>query len=206
MDASRRYADAIGRFDAANAEDPNRGVVDGGERPRALLYAERLSAMLARFAPDASEALRLAARCQHLQRWKIPRADYPMTRTGYHQWRNRLRDFHAELAGTILAEVGYDDATIARVASLVRKEGLKTDDEAQTLEDVVALVFLESYLAEFVAEHGDYEAAKLADIVTKTARKMSPNGRAAALSQIKLPRELAALVRNAIGGVSPGSR
>ena len=129
-----------------------------------------------------------------------------MTRAGYHPWRNRLRDFHAELARAILTDAGYDDAMIARVASLIRKEALKSDSEAQALEDVVALVFLESYLAEFVAAHGDYEASRLADIVTKTARKMSQRGREAALSEIQLPREVAELVRNAIGGVPPGSR
>jgi uncharacterized protein DUF4202 len=205
VNANQRYDDAIGRFDAANAEDPNREIVDGRERPKALLYAERLTAMLSRVVPDASEALRLAARCQHLQRWKIARADYPTTRAGYHRWRNRLRDFHAERAGAILAEVGYDSATIARVASLIRKEALKTDSEAQALEDVVALVFLESYLADFVAEHGDYGNAKLADILTKTARKMSAHGREAALTRIGLPVGLADVVCEAIKSVRPGA-
>jgi hypothetical protein len=206
MNATDRYAAAIRRFDAANAEDPNRERVDGLERPRALVYAERLTAMLARFAPDASEALRLAARCQHLQRWKIPRSDYPMTRAGYHQWRNRLRDFHAELARAILVDAGYVDATIARVASLIRKEALKSDGDAQALEDIVALVFFESYLAGFVAEHGDYEPSKLADILTKTARKMSPRGREAALEQIDLPKALTGVVRASIESVPPGAR
>ena len=206
MSTSERYAAAIARFDAANAEDPNREAIDGRERPKALVYAERLTAMLARLVPDASETLRLAARCQHLQRWKIPRADYPMTRAGYHQWRNRLRDFHAELAGAILADAGYDGATIARVASLIRKEALKTDDEAQALEDVVALVFLESYLGEFAAGHRDYDEAKLAGILTKTATKMSARGREAALARIHLPSGLASVVRKAIEGVPPGAR
>src|SRR5215470_16063993 len=173
LTVAERFDRAIARFDAANAEDPNHELFGGREHPKALVYAERVTAMLARFAPDASEALRLAARCQHLQRWKIPRGEYPMTRAGYHQWRNRLRDFHADLAGAILADSGYDDATIARVASLIRKEALKTDGEAQALEDVVALVFLESYLAEFVVEHDEYDESKLIDILTKTARKMS---------------------------------
>ena len=206
MNTSERFAAAIGRFDAANAEDPNREVDGGHERPKALVYAERLTAMLARFAPDASEALRLAARCQHLQRWKIPRGEYPMTRAGYHQWRNRLRDFHAELAARILAETGYDAATIARVASLIRKEALKIDSEAQALEDVVALVFLESYLAEFVVEHDGYDESKLIDILTKTARKMSPRGREVALARIHLPGEFVNVVRKAIAGVPPGAR
>lgn len=201
MTPSARFDRAIARFDAANAEDPNRELVGGRERPKELLYAERLTAMLARFAPDASEALRLAARCQHVQRWKIPRAEYPLTRAGYHQWRNRLRDFHAELAGAILADVGYDDATIGRVRSLIGKEALKTDAESQALEDVVALVFLESYLANFVTAHGDYDEAKLVDILTRTAKKMSPRGRTAALDQLELPKAIASLARSAIEAI-----
>src|SRR5262249_50206672 len=152
---NERLMSAIARIDAANAEDPNRERTGGGERPKELVYSERMTAMLARFAPDASAAHRLAARCQHIQRWKIPRADYPMTRAGYHQWRARLRDFHADAVAPLLRESGYDDPMIARVRSLVRKEGLKRDPEAQALEDVVGLVFLESYLADFVAAHPD---------------------------------------------------
>lgn len=196
---TERFDHALARFDAANAEDPNREIAGDCERPKELLYAERLTAMLARYVPDASEPLRLAARCQHIQRWKIPRADYPMTRVGYHQWRNRLRDFHAELAATILREAGYDDTTIAHVRALIRKEALKTDPDAQALEDVVDLVFLESYLAAFVAAHSDYDEAKFVDILAKTAKKMSARGREAALTLIDLPPTLAPVVRKAMG-------
>ena len=195
---NERFMLANARFDAANAEDPNRESVGGGERPKELLYAERLTAMLARFAPDASEALRLAARCQHIQRWKIPRADYPMTRPGYHQWRTRLRDFHADLAATILREAGYDETIVARVRSLIRKEALKTDPEVQALEDIVDLVFLESYLGDFVAKHPDYDEAKFVDILKKTARKMSARGRESALTLIAPPPDLAPVIRKAI--------
>lgn len=195
---SARFARAIACFDAANGEDPNRESDGGGVRPKELLYAERMTAMLARFAPQASEPLRLAARCQHIRRWKIPRADYPMTRAGYQQWRVRLRDFHAGLAGGILREAGYDDATIARVGSLIRKEALKTDAEAQALEDVVDLVFLESYLADFVTEHPGYDEAKFVDILKKTGRKMSARGREAALTLISPPPALLPVIRKAM--------
>jgi len=196
--SDERYARAIARFDAANAEDPRRDVDNGRESPKELLYAERLTSMLVRFAPEASEELRLAARCQHIQRWKIPRADYPMTRPGYQHWRTRLRDFHADLADTILRDVGYGDATIARVQSLIRKEELKTDAEAQTLEDVVNLVFLESYLQEFVDTHAGYDTAKFADILKKTAKKMSARGREVALTGIAPPPALLPLIRTAM--------
>src|SRR5262249_5672493 len=62
MTADERYRRAVAAFDEANAGDPNRESIAGEPRPRELVYAERLTAMLARFAPDASEPLRLAAR------------------------------------------------------------------------------------------------------------------------------------------------
>ena len=198
IDAKDRFDDAIARFDAANSEDPNEEIVDGRAYPKELVYAERMTAMLARFAPDASEVLRLAARCQHIQRWKIPRGDYAMDRIGYLQWRKRLNKFHAQVAGAILSDAGYGEATIARVDALLKKEALKSDPDAQALEDVVALVFLESYLAGFVAAHAQYDPDKFADILVKTAKKMSPRGRAAAISLIGLPRDLAPAVRAAI--------
>ena len=194
-----RFEQAIARFDASHAEDPNKERVDGEEFPKELLYAQRMSAMLERFAPDASETLQLAVRCQHICRWKIPRAEYPMTPHGYKQWRTRLMRYHAELAGEILRAVGYDDAMIGRVQSLVRKEGLKVNPEAQTLEDVIALVFLEIYLADFVRSHSQYDEGKLIDILRRIGRKMSRRGREAALNLITLPQELLPLICNAIG-------
>ena len=194
-----RFTAAIAQFDAANAQDPNHETVDGVPRPKELVYAERMRSMLARFVPDAPEALELAARCQHIERWKIPRSEYPMTRAGYQQWRGRLRDFHASRAGGILRDVGYDEPTISRVRALIRKERLKSDPDVQALEDVVALVFLESYLEDFVATHADYDEAKLVDILQKTARKMSARGRAAALSDIAPPAAVQPVIRKALG-------
>ena len=194
-----RFARAAAAFDAANREDPNSETVDGHARPKELVYAERLTAMLMRFAPEASEALRLAARCQHVERWKIPRADYAMTRAGYERWRSRLRDYHAERAGAILRDAGYDAVSIARVASLICKEALKTDADAQALEDVVALVFMESYLDDFVEKHAGYGKAKFVDILQKTARKMSARGRASALTLISPPAALLPVIRKALG-------
>jgi Domain of unknown function (DUF4202) len=199
-----RFNRAIAGFDAANSEDPNSAMVDGKKRPKELVYAERLTAMLDRYAPASSEAVRLAVRCQHIQRWKIPRADYPKTSQGYKQWRTRLMEFHAEIAGAILRESGYDDEMTRRVQALLRKKGLKINPETQTLEDVIDLVFLENYLAEFVAGHGEYDEAKWIDILRKTSEKMSASGRAAALTLITLPQHLAPLVHKALGALKPG--
>jgi hypothetical protein len=199
-----RFDLAMARFDAANGEDPHHETVDGRQRPKELVYAERMSAMLARYAPEASETLRLAARCQHIQRWKMPRTDYPMDRIGYLQWRKKANQFHARIAGDILRETGYDEASVARVGALLKKESLKSDAEAQTLEDVVDLVFLESYLAGFVAAHGEYASDKFLDILRKTAKKMSARGRAAAISMIAVPPALAPLVASVMAPDAPG--
>ncbi|MYI75052.1 MAG: DUF4202 domain-containing protein, partial [Acidobacteria bacterium] len=168
-----RLRAAFARFDAANAEDPNREEVAGAQQPRELVYAQRMTETLARFAPDASEAVRLAARCQHIRRWTAPRDTYPDGRDGYRRWRTDLARFHAVTAGAILREVGYGDDTVARVGALLRKERLKADPEVQLLEDVACLVFMEHYLPAFARQH---DAEKLAGILRKTWRKMSPRG------------------------------
>ena len=192
---------AFDRFDAENARDPHLEPFEGANAAREWVYAQRMSAWLDRFAPGASEPLRLAARCQHIRRWEIPRDTYPMTRAGYHQWRNRLAQFHADLAAGILREVGYDEPTIARVRSLLRKERLKQDPEAQTLEDVICLVFLESYFADFARQH---EEEKVLGILRKTWRKMSPRGQQFAMS-LTLSPEARLLVERALSGPSQDS-
>lgn len=171
-DVSEKFQKAIAAFDAANAKDP-----DGEE----LVYSQRMSEWLERFASDASEAVRLAARSQHIRRWEIPRNRYPMDRAGYYRWRNELAAFHAKTAGEILREVGYDQATVGRVQSLLKKERLKEDAEAQLLEDVICLVFLEHYFPQFAAKH---EEEKVIGILRKTWRKMSDRGHESAF---KLP-------------------
>lgn len=191
---SYRFAAAIAVIDAANAEDPNTTAVNGMQRPAEMVYAERMSAVLDRLYPGAGEALRLAVRAQHIRRWTVPRASYPMDRTGYLRWRTDLKRQHAELAGEIMRANGYAAADIARVGSLIRKERLKQDADAQALEDVACIVFLQHYVDEFAAKHAD---AKLIAILRKTWAKMSPHGQQAALALTLSPR-VAGLVGRAL--------
>ena len=79
----QKFADALRRFDDANSRDPNVENVGGIIHPREQLYAQRLTNWVLRLAPEASEALRLAARCQHICRWESPRDSYPQDRAGY---------------------------------------------------------------------------------------------------------------------------
>ena len=171
---------ALQAFDTANQADPRRDIDEHGDaHPQEWLYGRRMSEMLARFCPEASLALQLAARAQHLERWVIPRDHYPRDRAGYLLWRNELKQYHARRAAELMTELGYDVTLIERVGSLLQKEQLKRDPECQTLEDVICLVFLQYYFTAFAAAH---EEEKILDIVRKTWRKMSPAGQQAALT------------------------
>ncbi len=169
---------ALLAFDLANSKDPNIEIVDGKETPKELIYGQRMTKVLTNFEPNASTALQLAARCQHICRWESPRSDYEMNRVGYLKWRADLKKFHAKKASDILSELGFDAKIIERVAFLLQKKQLKRDDETQILEDVICLVFLEYYYEAFSAKHTD---EKVIDIIQKTWKKMSESGHAAAL-------------------------
>lgn len=199
--SQQTFEKAIALIDAANGEDPNRVTVDGKEWPKELLYSHRMSDMLQRFAPDADDAVKLAMRAQHIQRWKSPRSDYPMDRIGYLKWRTDLYKFHAETAGKLLAEAGYDEETIERVKQMVGKRGLKVNPDTQMLEDVTDLVFIEHYMLEFAGKHPEYDEEKWLEIVRKTWKKMSEQGQQFALSgNIKLPEPLLPLIQKAVAG------
>jgi len=186
---------AMALFDAANAQDPNQ---DEGQ-PKELLYARRMSEMISRFAPEASEAAQLAVRAQHIKRWTVPRNTYPMTREGYHAWRTGLYTFHADTAGELMRQAGYDEAMIERVKKAVGKRGIKSNPETQLLEDVANLVFIEHYMLGFAGSKPDYDEAKWLEIIRKTWKKMSKNAHAFVLSgTIKLPEALAPLITKAI--------
>ncbi|MEO2054480.1 MAG: DUF4202 domain-containing protein [Nitrospira sp.] len=189
-----RFRKAVAQFDAVNCEDPNQESYQGKTFPKELLYAQRMTACLAQLAPDASEALRLAARSQHIARWEIPRSNYPLDRLGYQKWRTTLNRFHAEKAGEILSILEYNDETISRVQGFLLKKHLKSDPEMQLLEDVICLVFLESYFSDFSKKH---EENKMIEIVQKTWKKMSARGHEAAL-QLDLRPEDLALIRKAL--------
>lgn len=186
---------AFAAFDAANAADPRHvSTADSAEVPYELLYARRMTDELSRFDPDASIPLRLAARAQHLERWKSPREDYPMDREGYLRWRADLKKYHAARAGELMSKAGYGSDTIDRVAFLLQKKRLKRDPDTQTLEDVICIVFLKYYAAEFVTDH---PVEKVVDILRKTLGKMSPEGHAAALAA-DLPESVRRLLEKAL--------
>lgn len=196
MGVSNKLTEAFRLFDKANSADPNTEMVNGESYPKEVLYAGRMSETLDSFAPNASEALQLTARCQHICRWEIPREDYEMNRAGYLKWRQELKKFHAQKASEILGKVGYDQNMIDRVEFLLLKKQLKKSEETQTLEDVICLVFLKYYFEPFAQKHAE---DKLLDILQKTWRKMSSRGQEAAL-QLPLSKASVELVKKAISG------
>ena len=185
-----RFEAALRRFDDENARDPNVETDGGLSQPRELLYARRLSDWVLRLCPDASGELRLAARCQHLCRWEIPRNSHPMTRAGYLQWRATLKKFHAQKAGEILRELGHDEDVIRRVQDLNLKKNFPDDPESRVLEDALCLVFLQFQLADLAAKT---DVAKTINALRKSWQKMTGAARAEALKLNHGPREKALL-------------
>ena len=187
------YAIARQLIDTAHSADPKQ--VDG--RPAELVYADRMEAWLLQLAPASSELLRLAARCQHLERWTVPRNSYPEGRAGYLTWRRLLYGKQAERTRDLLVQAGVSSQEAEDAATWVSKTGLQTNPNTQLLEDAACLVFLENEISTFAAEHAHYPREKFIAIVAKTWRKMSPTARDAAAS-IDLPPAIAEIVREAV--------
>jgi len=189
---ANKFEAALRRFDEENARDPNQEMAGGISHPRELLYAQRLTDWVLRLCPHASEELRLAARCQHICRWEIPRGSYPMTRAGYLKWRADLKKFHAQNAGKILREAGYDEIAIRRVQDLNLKKNFPDDPETRVLEDALCLVFLQFQFADLAAKTAE---DKTINALQKSWQKMSDAARAEALKLEFGSREKALLQR-----------
>jgi hypothetical protein len=188
---SSRFHDALRRFDAENARDPNCEWVEGVPEPRELAYSRWLFNWVRKLDPAASEELLLAARSQHLCRWLIPRGSYPMTRPGYLRWREDLKKLHARKAAEILREVGYPEDTILRVQELNLKRNFPSDPVSRVLEDALCLLFLERQFGELAKKTSE---EKLINALQKAWAKMTPTAQSLAQS-LPLPtaqRELLA--------------
>jgi hypothetical protein len=182
-------------IDAVNAEDPHRVEVDGRQVPAELVYGQRITETLHRMVAEPSEPMRIAARGQHIGRWRLARKSYPEGRAGYLAWRRQQRVNQAEKLGQIMAAEGYGADDIVRVGILIRKENMLADAEVQIFEDIICVMFFEHYLGDFVSR---VEQEKLADILVKTWRRMSPLGRRYAL-MLELPEVVTRLMQRELG-------
>lgn len=195
MDAYQRARELI---DAAHSADPHR-LEDG--RAAELVYADRMENWVANVAVEPTPLLRLAARCQHLERWVVPRTSFPDGKPGYLAWRRSLYTKQAERARSLLFAAGVSSDEAAEVVTWVSKTGLKTNSGTQALEDAACLVFLENEIGAFATQHADYRREKFVDIIKKTWRKMSPRAQELARS-LALTPEIAALVNEALTSAS----
>ena len=193
MSAPSRLQAVLARIDEANSQDPKIEPTPDGAEPAAQLYGRRMSAVLEEFSPGASEHAQIAVRGQHIERWKRPRNDFAEGRSGYLEWRLEAARYHASRVSELMKLDGYDEPACERVTALIRKQRIKHDEEAQTLEDVACLVFMRWYFKPFATSRTPEELYR---IVEKTARKMSAAGRTAAL-KLPLPAELVPAVKAA---------
>lgn len=181
-----RFQRAIELFDQANAADPNVETIDGEPQPRELLYARRLYNWVRHLLPNASETLLLAARCQHICRWIIPRESYPKTRPGYLKWRNDLKIFHSKKAGEILVQAGYSQDLVSAVQALNLKKNFPHDPESCALEDALCLVFLQFQFGDLARKTSEEQ---MLNALRKSWKKMTPAGQEQALKLVYTPEE-----------------
>ena len=158
-------------IDAVNAGDPTALEWHGELVPRSLLQGQRATTWLPRVADAPSTSLSIAARAHHLARWQIARSTYPDGRAGYLRWRKASKVASAELLVSTLAPLGVATDVVSKAVDLIQRVGLGTDPDAQAVEDVACLVFLET---DYVALLERLGKAKSADAVRKTLKKMSP--------------------------------
>ncbi|MFT7249719.1 MAG: hypothetical protein ACI97P_002500 [Arcticibacterium sp.] len=189
MDLSPAFAS----FDAYNAKDPNQERIGDLLVSKEVLYGLRMTERLYQYSLDASDAIKLAARCQHIGRWESARSAYPMDRKGYLKWRSDLAIHHANIAGGILEKLNYPKDLVKQVKFLLQKKQLKHNEETQLLEDVIFLVFLEHYIEDFAAKHED---PKVIDIIMKTLKKVSSSAINAS-SSIAVSERVEGLIKKA---------
>ena len=188
---------AISAINKVHSLDPNLVSFDGGEIPAELLYANQCTEWLFKLKPNANELEELAAMCQHFKRWEIPRSSYPTGKKGYYQWRIFLYDYQANEAAKVLLESGYSEEAIESVKQMIAKKDVKNNEQAQLIEDVACLVFLEHYMQPFAATKKEYSEEKWLKIIKMTWSKMSPNAHEFAL-KIRYAPEIFQLINKAL--------
>ena len=196
MTQPSRLECALQKIDQANLQDPRVEHVDGRPLPREYAYGRHMTRWLFELDPEPTERMQIACRAQHIERWKMPRGDYPEGRKGYYQWRQACGRFHGKRTGEVMSECGYPEEDCTRVETILTKRELRRQDpDTQLLEDVACMVFLERYFAEFYEQNADYDREKWLRIVGRTWDKMSPRAHQAALALAgDLPEHLQALL------------
>ena len=170
---------AFDAFDGYNKQDPFVFTWDGVNYPQEYFLALKLHEWVLKLDPDASEELLLASRSQHIGRWESPRESYPLDREGYLKWRRDLSHFQADKAAEIMSRAGYGEDTIDRVKQIILKQKIKVDNEVQTMENALCLMFLQFQYEDFLHKHSP---EKVINILRKSLLKMDTHGHQFALN------------------------
>ncbi|MFD4836518.1 DUF4202 domain-containing protein [Achromobacter sp. NPDC058515] len=194
-----RLRQTLRLFDQYNGADPNLFSWDGQTCPQELFLAEKLHEWVVKLAPDASEPLILASKCQHIGRWEITRDSYPEGRIGYLSWRKALMRHHAGIAQRIIKDAGYPDSVAERVTAILMKQGIKQDADVQAMENALCLVFLQYQYEAFHPAHGE----KIVEILRKSLLKMDSAGHRQALTLPYSPAGMAYL-KQALAALEAG--
>ena len=188
-------------IDAAHSEDPNKITIASQELPYELHYAQLMTKYLLIHTPSPSPTVSTACRAQHFRRWETPRSSYPLGKAGYYSWRTYLKKLQAEQVKAVCLDCSYSEDEANAVARLIAKEDLKRgndtgDAEAQIVEDVACLVFLDDQFDKFEEEHDE---EKIVGILKKTWVKMGERGREVALGgEMRLSERAREMVAKAL--------
>lgn len=199
MQQSAQLTCALDKIDQANLADPNREQVGDQTLPKEFAYSQHMTRWLFRLEPAPSERMQIACRAQHIERWTIPRKDFPEGRKAYYEWRQACGRFNGRRAAEIMGQCGYPRSECGRVETILTKRELRKDPDTQLLEDVACMVFLERYFEEFYDQNSNYDREKWLRIVRRTWGKMSPRGHEAALALAgNMPLRLQDLLNEAL--------
>lgn len=173
MITETQYTTAVELINTVHNQDPNTETVDGDEIMAELLYSQRMLSILEKVQPNASFGLKLAAQCQHIGRWSIPRATFSMDKKGYYQWRAAIMEHQLTVSTSTLKQAGIEDDDISIIADALKNKADKSNINASIIEDTACLTFIKWYLVPFA---GQFDPEKAKVILQKTANKMSDRG------------------------------
>ena len=168
-----QYTKAVELINSVHNQDPNSETIDGVDIKAELLYSQRMLAILQKVQPNASLELQLAAQCQHISRWSIPRTTFSMDKKGYYQWRAAIMEHQLSVTSSVLKQAEINEQSIEIVVDTLKNKADKTNINASIIEDTACLTFIKWYLVPFA---GQFDPEKAKVILQKTVGKMSERG------------------------------
>ncbi len=182
----KQYNKAVVLINSVHQLDPNSETVDGIEIKAELLYSRRMLSILKKVQPNASLELQLAAQCQHISRWSIPRVTFPIGKKGYYEWRAAIMKHQLSVTTSVLQQAEINGQSIEIIVDALKNKADKSNINASIIEDTACLAFIKWYLVSFA---GQFDPEKAKVILQKTAGKMSERG-LKLISEIELSKDV----------------